>query len=203
MDEKKTVRETYDKIVKEYDQFSLPVLKKHYDKFMKMLPRNSDILDIGCASGKASKHFTEHGHNVLGIDISKNMIHYAKEKVPTAEFMVMDAEEIDISRRFDGIWASFVLAHIKPEKHHGILKNLLSILKPNGIIFLGMLEGKGAKILPDPRNPELKQYYVFAEKDELIDLMNEVGFAMLDYTAEDVKIKETPFRFSFSYATKN
>ena len=41
------------------------------------------VIDIGVGTGEASKVFLEMGHQVIGLDISKNMLQEAKKKYPT------------------------------------------------------------------------------------------------------------------------
>ena len=48
---------------------------------------NQLIVDLGCGSGILAKELSEHGVNVLGIDISKQMLNIAKHKAPKATFI--------------------------------------------------------------------------------------------------------------------
>src|SRR6266852_7548705 len=50
------------------------------------------ILDFGCGAGDAAKCFVDHGHHVVGVDISASGIRVAKTKVPAAAFEVIDSE---------------------------------------------------------------------------------------------------------------
>ncbi|SPF31895.1 Methyltransferase [Candidatus Desulfosporosinus infrequens] len=68
----------------------------------KMLQENSIVLDIGCGPGKFVREFAKRAQNVVGVDISSKMLHYAQENVVAqglgnAEFRELDWEKADLS----------------------------------------------------------------------------------------------------------
>jgi len=201
---KSTLIQTYDKIVKEYveHEFDNPQMNKHYTMFLSLVPKKSKILDVGCGPGQASKRFSDAGHQVTGIDLSKEMIHFCKKKIPNAKFLVMDAEKISLTEKFDAIWAAFILVHIPLIKHQKVLNKFFQILKPGGIMYLGMLEGQGEKVMPEPYNRKYKQFFVFCQKKELIQRINRAGFQVLTYDTEEFNEKGTIFVLSHTFAKK-
>ncbi len=50
--------------------------------------KNGRIVDLGCGSGRLAELLTGHGHRVLGIDLSPDMIDLARRRCPRAEFRV-------------------------------------------------------------------------------------------------------------------
>lgn len=97
----------------------------NYDDIVKFLNKrgiikaNDDILDIGCGPGKLSLEISQQVHSIVGIDISENMIHHAKDNAkkinsPNAHFKVASWEEINLKKegwikKFD-----FVIASMTP-----------------------------------------------------------------------------------------
>lgn len=75
-----------------------------------------DILDIGCGTGKHSLEFAKTAHHVTGLDISPEMIRYAKDNVQQAglnnvSFTVIPWQDIDVAamnwqKRFDLVFAA-------------------------------------------------------------------------------------------------
>src|SRR3974390_2519613 len=55
------------------------------------LPSGARILDVGCGTGHLSKRLFDRGYLVTGIDISEDMLEYARLKLPQAEFQKADA----------------------------------------------------------------------------------------------------------------
>ena len=95
-------------------------MKLQYSTAMELLDKEDFtqkslmVLDIGCGDGKITKEIADRvaGNQgyVLGIDLSENMIAFAKREyrdVPNLSFDVMDAEDIKLDRPFDRIYSFF------------------------------------------------------------------------------------------------
>ena len=78
------------------------------------LPSGARVLDLGCGSGVPSAGMlAESGIEVVGIDVSTEMLALARRNVPTGRFVAMDVMELDDSLgRFDGACAFFSLWYI-------------------------------------------------------------------------------------------
>lgn len=108
---------------------------------------NERFLDVGCGDGKLSAEVARSlpEGSVLGIDLSEEMISFAKsrypqEKFPNLAFMQMNASELPFNSEFDIIFSNAVLHWIKaPET---ALRHIRRSLKPEGA-FLAQLGGKG------------------------------------------------------------
>ncbi len=72
------------------------------------------LLDLGCGPGLHAKEYCNRGAEVIGIDISEEMIKIAKEQVPKATFLKANLLELPFkNNHFDIITSSYVLDHIK------------------------------------------------------------------------------------------
>ncbi|MFH0714911.1 MAG: class I SAM-dependent methyltransferase [Candidatus Diapherotrites archaeon] len=203
-DTKKMLIETYDHTVKDYvaHEFDNPSMEKHYQKFLSLVPANAKILDAGCGPGNAAKRFAEKGHKVVGIDLSKKMIEFAKKKVKNAEFFVMDVENISLEEKFDAVWAAFVLLHLPREKHQKVLEKFSHLLKADGILYLGLIEGEGETIMAEPYNRKYKQYFVRVSKTEIEQKLARAGFEVVDYSTEEFDEEGDVFLLSSTFARK-
>ncbi len=56
--------------------------------------RNRDILDAGCGTGYLSNRLTEMGADVVGVDLSPEMIRTATHRYPELEFRVDDCQSL-------------------------------------------------------------------------------------------------------------
>jgi len=99
------------------------------------LSGNESILDIGCGDGKISAQLAQvlrHGQ-VLGIDLSEEMIQLASQQYPHAanpnlSFLQMDASKIHVPKRFDITFSNATLHWVKDQRSvlrgaHGALKS--------------------------------------------------------------------------------
>lgn len=154
---------------------------------------NESLLDIGCGEGKVSAEIAQglpEGY-VLGIDLSKDMIEYAKENFPPAkfsnlEFRCMDAGAIRLERHFDMAFSNAALHWV--EDHVAVLQGIHSVLNTGGRILLQMGgRGNAAEIFDVIHGimtePDLQSYYkdfvspyYFYGPEEYTDWLSRCGF---------------------------
>ena len=78
-----------------------------YDKWDSIvetyLPENTKrLLDIGCGTGQLTAKFTKYG-DVVGVDLSEEMLEIAKKRNPNIEWYHQDMRELNLSGQFDVI----------------------------------------------------------------------------------------------------
>ncbi|MBD3249294.1 methyltransferase domain-containing protein [Candidatus Woesearchaeota archaeon] len=96
------------------------------------------VLDVGCGTGATAHYLNKKfGCNVIGIDISKDMIKKArKNENDKVKFLIGDATNLDFEdKKFDIILCESVLAYINKNK---ALKEFRRVLKNKG--FFGSIE---------------------------------------------------------------
>lgn len=106
-------------------------------------PKPARILDLGVGSGWTSEIFARCGYDVVGLDISPQMIDIAKGKTSAGlnlAFNVFDYEQPIPYGSFEAVIMYDSLHHSTDEAL--VLKNVYKVLKPGGI-FLALEPGKG------------------------------------------------------------
>lgn len=106
--------------------------------FCSNLPTKARVLDVGCGTGiPIAQQLIENGFDVVGIDLSEEMIRVATENIPGGTFLQMNMTDLDFpAESFDGLIACYSIFHV-PRKHHAaIFKSFARILKP-GALMLG------------------------------------------------------------------
>ena len=74
------------------------------ERFAKMLPVGSKILDFGCGSGRDTKYFLEKGYRVEATDGSAELCKLASA-FTGIEVKEMLFQDLDASGKYKGIWA--------------------------------------------------------------------------------------------------
>jgi len=135
----------YDLIEEGYDYYSLKEgnnIQKfwHKYKFKEVIDRikdNSKILDIGCGSGALLTLLPKNQKLIIGLDISKNQIRFAKKLLGNNFFIVGKAQNLPFKKgSFDYIFLIEVLEHIDPKEGTNILKNIKELLNDGGKLIL-------------------------------------------------------------------
>lgn len=160
-------------------------------KFSEYFKPGEKILDVGCAGGLKSEFLVRKGLNVTGIDLSEEMISIAKHRVPQGKFFVKDINQaLNLDKEFDGIFAQAVLLHIPKNNIKAVLQNLLSVLKPNGFIYIAVKETKQGEreerdIIENDYGYEYERFFSFFTFDELKSCFAELNLKLVfsDITA--------------------
>lgn len=123
-----------ERVVKElYSSEGFTALEKYLAG--KYLSGSQRILDMGCGTGRTTVPLKDMGMDVVGIDLSREMIRAAKEKRPDIDFRVMNACQLEFGdASFDHVLFSFNgIDCVHPvEKRVKCLKEVLRVLKKGG-----------------------------------------------------------------------
>lgn len=149
---RRIVQVNYDPIVSKY-LASRDRLKsgKYVQLVLKYLPKKSTILDLGCGAGvPVDDIFIKAGHSVIGIDISKEQIKYARKNCKGGDFLVDDIMNLKVNEyQVEAVVSFYTLFHIPRNEQSKILKIIASYLPVGGILLvtMGDREFEGPHIL--------------------------------------------------------
>lgn len=110
--------------------------------------RRVRALDFGCGVGRHARLLAEHFEEVVGVDISEEMILIARrlnEGVPGLEFVVNAHEHLAglPDCRFDLVQSVLVLQHLPDEDSIlGYVGEMLRVLRPGGLLFFQVPVGE-------------------------------------------------------------
>jgi SAM-dependent methyltransferase len=122
----------------EFHQLAFPILERIW------LPRlrpGARVLDVCCGTGYLPRLLADRGFHVTGIDISPEMIAYARRNATGCEFHVADAAEFHPSQQFDAAVSTFdSLNHIlEQDRLEAAFRNAASALKPGATFVFDVL----------------------------------------------------------------
>ncbi|WP_235440956.1 class I SAM-dependent DNA methyltransferase [Limnoraphis robusta] len=101
------------------------------------LSQNAEILDLCCGTGHLMKKLSEKGYQLTGFDGSEEMLEYARQNAPKAQFILGDARNFELPECFDAAFStSASLNHIlELEELRLVFKNVYSSLKEKGLFL--------------------------------------------------------------------
>ncbi len=97
------------------------------------------LLDLACGQGFFSREFFRAGAEVIGVDISKELINIAKKNSPKEiKFITASADDLSFLSAESVSKITIILAIQNIENLNGVLKECVRVLKPKGKLFLVM-----------------------------------------------------------------
>ena len=110
------------------------------ERFAKMLPAGSRILDFGCGSGRDTKYFLEKGYRVEATDGSSELCKLASA-FAGIEVKEMLFQDLDARGKYEGIWACSSILHLSKKELLPVIRKMCDALKDNGVIYTSFKYG--------------------------------------------------------------
>jgi cyclopropane fatty-acyl-phospholipid synthase-like methyltransferase len=129
---------------KSYDlQWALdPGYRKGLNRLIELAVQEHDrVLDVGCGTASATVLAAPIAAEVVGIDLSPDMIELALEKVQKSglantRLHATSVEDYRPEKPFDKVISSFMIPHVKPFLRPAIYRCMYSFLRPGGMVGL-------------------------------------------------------------------
>jgi SAM-dependent methyltransferase len=117
--------------------------------------------DIGCGSGREVAWLAANGYRAVGYDPSDGLLAQARARYPQLAFETAALPELAgiAAGTFDNVLCETVIMHLPPDLIAPSVRRLVSILKPDGILYLSWRVTAGA----DQRDPQGRLYAAFGK----------------------------------------
>ncbi len=135
------------------------------DEFIEYLPENSEIMDLGCGSGRDSLYFIERGFDVTAVDGSIELCDLASIHIGQ-DVLNLKYNELDFTDVFDGVWACASFTHSTLKELKEVLGKIKESLKDGGILFLSFKYG-------DFDGVRHNKYYKYYRTNEIRNILGE------------------------------
>jgi len=149
---------------KQYCESAFPCIKQ---LLLPHLPEQAKVLDLCCGTGQIMQKLLAKGFRVTGLDLSENMLEFAKQNASSGNFVVDDARSFSVSSTFQGVYSTHSsLNHILNfHELTNVFQNVYNALVENGIFVFDMPseERYQSKILTGKIDDgDVKENYAFA-----------------------------------------
>ena len=97
----------------------------------------TSALDYGCGAGRSTRFLKRLGFNVVGVDVSQEMLEQARSKDPSGEYHHIPSGHLPFEdSEFHLVFSSFVFLEVsRLEEIENILKEMKRVLRKDGIII--------------------------------------------------------------------
>ena len=180
--------ETYNKSASNYqDKFmKMDLYNDTFDTFCELIEdENSKILEIASGPGNVTKYLLSKKPDlkILGIDLAPNMIEFAKENNPKAEFKVFDCREISkIELQFDGIMCGFCMPYLSKEECEKLIYDASKLLNSSGLLYISTMEDDYEKSGYELTSfsGENRVYIYYHQAEFLSKCLKKYGYEIID-----------------------
>lgn len=164
--------EVYDaETVDFWERFPTSVVKK----FVNSLP-GGNVLNLGSGPGRDALLLRKAGLTVTCLDGSINMV----EATRKLGFHSIHEDMRNMSfpdASFDGVWAYSSLFHVNTKEMKGVLDIIHRILKKDGQMLLGLIEGDGDEEI-SIGGSKYSRYFQYYSEASLDHILKNEGFAL-------------------------
>ncbi len=147
-------------------------LKKYFKQM-------TSFLEVGCGTGFVLRNVHYHWEqlNVVGSEIFLEGLSIAKQRLPEAQFIQMDAQSIPYHEEFDVIGSFDVLEHIADDRT--VLNQMYQAVKPGGGLLLSVPQHPQLWSVVDEYGHHQRRY----TRAELIEKVSAAGFTVEHVTS--------------------
>jgi SAM-dependent methyltransferase len=205
------VAETYDYTasVDDEKQFNDSNLAEPLETFAQLLRKqpkqHARVLAISCGAGWEANFLMARGFDLIGIDTSAEMVRRARSRVPGGKFQRMSVQNLQFSpeETFDAIWSTRTLIHVPQALVVDLLASWKRVLKPGGILGLGVNIGERNGWETNETISGLPMFYHYFADEELEEALEVAGYQVVEKVHITGKSNSTESRNFFVLAQRS
>lgn len=118
-----------------------PIEYAYYHRILKQYNCQS-LLEIGCGAGNLAALLLQHPYQYIGMDVSKQMLERAKEKLPDQYFIKSKMQKFSLPNKVDAcIFTGRTSSYLNTNKDVQMtLQSIHHNLKPGGIVVFDIID---------------------------------------------------------------
>lgn len=182
-DNKSELSSSYDEVAEEYvrriagELEHKPFDRELLDRYAAMFDANETVCDMGCGPAHVARHLHERGVNVIGVDLSSEMVEQARRLNPELDIRQGDMLSLDVpDESWAGIIAFYSIIHIPRTSVARALSELGRCLRPGGRLLMSFHIGDEVMHLEELWGHPVKMDFIFFRTDEMLGYLGEAGF---------------------------
>jgi ubiquinone/menaquinone biosynthesis C-methylase UbiE len=180
-------REGYDAVAVDYavqyfDELRhKPLDQRLLDRLVTDVGTRGPICDIGCGPGQVAQYLRARGADVIGVDLSPNMVEEARRRQPDTRFIVGNMLALDFpDETLAGIAAFYSLIHIPRERVGEALGEWRRVLKPGGRVLAACHRGSGSLNVEEWNGRRVSVDFTLFQRAELEEAFVQAGFDLVE-----------------------
>lgn len=138
---------------------------------------NRPVVDVGCGTGVTTALLAASGLDVIGIDLSPNMIGQAQRLNPDISFHVGSMLELDVvDGSAGGVCAWYSTIHVADSHLGAVFDEFHRVLAPGGLVLLAFQVGDEPRVLTGVYGRQVQLTFIRRQPQAVEDLLSRSGF---------------------------
>jgi ubiquinone/menaquinone biosynthesis C-methylase UbiE len=181
------LKESYNRVAPEYTRRIAGELEhKPFDRdllnqFAAQLKGKGVVADVGCGPGHVAGYLYQQGIEVIGLDLSEEMVKQAASLNPAIFFRQGDMLSLPVpDQSWAGIVAFYSIIHIPRAKVVSVLQEFKRVLQPGGLLLLAFHRGQEIRHFDELWGAQVSLDFIFFERLEMEGYLQSTGFDLLN-----------------------
>lgn len=201
-----TIRDDYDRIAAEYARRLFHELDgKPFDRdvlhrFAASVAGRGEVCDLGCGPGHIARCLRDAGAQVLGIDISGQLLDQARRLNPDISFRQGNMLSLELeSDTLAGIAAFYSIVNLPGELLPIAFAEMNRVLAPGGLLLLAFHIGEEVIRPGELWGQSISMEFFHRQPDAIEDLLTGAGFAIEAVIERDPYAPEVEYQSRRAY----
>nr|WP_199156742.1 class I SAM-dependent methyltransferase [Pedobacter sp. ASV2] len=161
----------------------MDIYNESYDFFCNLISSDfGNVLDVGCGPENITCYLLNKKpeFNILGTDISVNMVELVKANNPTTHFKLYNCRNIRTwETKFNGIICGFCLTYLSTDECKDLIKSCYDHLVKDGAVYFSFVEGNPADSGFQTGSSRRRIYFNYHTLEQIEGCLSTVGFKNL------------------------
>ncbi|MFI5614577.1 class I SAM-dependent DNA methyltransferase [Amycolatopsis sp. NPDC051903] len=138
------------------------------------------VADVGCGPGWVTAHLRGLGVDAFGVDLSPEMIAYARRAQPGVRFEVGSMTDLTLpAASVSGVLAFWSLIHVPDADVPGVLAGFRRVLRPGGVVLIGFHVGSETTLKTSGYGGHPMHVHIHRRTPAVVSaLLRDAGFAI-------------------------
>jgi SAM-dependent methyltransferase len=186
------IRESYDSAAEAYaehlaDELEKKPLDRHLlNRFAEETRGRGLVADLGCGPGHVVRYLHDQGVEVIGIDLSSEMIRVAAERNPGISFRVGDIQRLDLANgALAGAVAFYSIVHAEPSSLAPFLQEVRRVVVPGGMVIIAFHIGDQIVHVADLFGAKVSLDFYFHAPSQVIQACRSANLAVIEHVERE------------------
>ena len=206
---KSELESSYDRVAEQYaEEFSGELERKPFDcellgAFAESVSGRGEVCEIGCGPGHISRYLQDRGATIRGIDLSREMVKWARRLNPNISFEQGNMLALKLpNASLAAIVSFYAIIHIERDKVTRALQEMNRVLQPGGLLLLSFHGGDGELHRDQWYDKPISIDVTLFGSDEMSGYLESAGFQIEKIAEREPYEFEYPTRRVYASARK-